>query len=271
MSEEGPDREAPAELDGLERALGHRFRDRSLLETAVTHSSYANEQGTATDYERLEFLGDSVIGMVAAQLLYRAHPEWKEGELTRALHKLVDRRGLAGLARELGVGHYLRLGRTELRSDGHDKETILADVVEAVVGALYLDAGIEPVERFAREVFGKALVPGTAPVDLDPKTRFQEWVMASFGVFPTYRIVADTGVEGDEERFTSELLIRDQPVARGVARSKRGSERRAATDASRRREEIAVLLGAPAEDEPPGADGPERGSAPEREEDGSGA
>lgn len=257
-----------ADLAGLEEVLGYAFEDRSLLEMAVTHSSFANERATARerakeegrergegqgaaapDNERLEFLGDSVVGMVAAGLLYRAHSDWREGELTRALHQLVDRRGLATLARTLSLGDYMRLGRTELRSDGRGKETILADGMEAVIGAVYLDGGIEPVERFARRVFGKALEAGVAPVAADPKTRFQEWVMTEFGVFPTYRVANDSGVEGDEERFTSELLIEGRPVARGVGRSKRDSERGAAADAQERQAEIAAELGpAPEED-----------------------
>jgi ribonuclease-3 len=234
----GDGRKPEPDLDDLERVLDHRFRDRSLLETALSHSSYANEQGLESNNERLEFLGDSVVGMVAAQLLYRAHPDWREGELTRALHQLVDRRGLSKLARSFDLGTYIRLGRTELRSDGHAKETILANAMEAVLGAMYLDAGLEPVERLARRSFARALAEGATPVARDPKTRFQEWVMGEFGVFPTYRLVHDSEVEGDDERFTSELLIGDRPVGRGVGRSKRESERAAAAAAYEEREEI---------------------------------
>jgi ribonuclease-3 len=252
-------REIPG-LETLEDALGHRFRDRTLLEKALTHSSYSNEReraGVKTDgaasegparenNERLEFLGDSVVGMVAADLLYRAHPSWREGELTRALHQLVDRRGLSRLARELDLGVWLRLGRTELRSAGHQKSTILADAMEAVLGALFLDGGLEPVRRFVARAFASALAADAPRVDLDPKTRFQEWVMEGFGVFPSYRDVRDSGVDGDEERFTVEALIRDQPVARGSARSKRIAERRAAEDAYARRDELARALAASA-------------------------
>lgn len=247
MTVDAPGPERPVDRSELERELGHAFADPALLETALTHSSHANEQDLDTDNERLEFLGDSVIGMVAAQLLYRAHPDWREGELTRALHQLVDRRGLADLARRLDLGAYLRLGRTEQRSEGHAKDTILADAMEAVLGALYLDGGIEPVERFARRVFADALAAGAPPVALDPKTRFQEWVMSSHGVFPTYRVVEDSGVEGDEERFTSEALIGDLPVARGIGRSKRLAERRAATVAYEKRDDIEAAAGEGAE------------------------
>lgn len=257
MSGEGDSGE-PA-LDVLEQALDYAFRDRSRLEQALTHSSFANENEGAGHNERLEFLGDSVIGMVAAGLLYRAHPAWREGELTRALHRLVDRRGLARLARQLGLGDHLRLGRTEVRSAGREKDTILADAMEAVVGALYLDGGVEPVERFVARVFADAFAAEAPRVDLDPKTRFQEWVMETFGVFPSYRTVDDTGVEGDDGRFTAELFIADQPVARGTARSKREAERRAAREAHARREglDLDALAAAVArqEDEPANQEG----------------
>ena len=248
MSDDAPD--LPQATDGLQEVLAYRFIDPALLERALTHSSYANEKAnekeseheSGEDNERLEFLGDSVIGMVAAQLLYRAHPDWREGELTRALHQLVDRRGLASLARELGLGDYLRLGRTELSSAGRSKENILADAMEAVIGAMYLDGGLEPVEALARRSFRTALQAGASPVGPDPKTKFQEWSMQVFGVFPTYRLAGDTGVEGDEERFTSELVILDHAVAAGVGRSKRESERAAAVDATGRREAIRDAL-----------------------------
>lgn len=233
--------EAPAiALDVFEQALGYAFRDRGLLETAVTHSSHSHENEGRDSNERLEFLGDSVIGMVVADLLYRAHPDWPEGDLTRALHQLVDWRGLSELARRLGLGDYLLLGRTEEFSNGRGKDSILADAMEAVIGALYLDGGVEPVERFAQSFFAEALSPEAPRVGLDPKTRFQEWVMQTFGVFPGYRTIGDTGIEGDELRFTVEVRIREVAVAEGVARSKREAERHAAAVAYERREKISL-------------------------------
>jgi ribonuclease-3 len=231
-------------LEALEKSLGRAFEDPALLETALTHSSYANENPGALDNERLEFLGDSVIGMVVAQLLYRAHPSWPEGDLTRGLHQLVDRRGLAALARRFDLGSYIQLGRTELRSGGGEKDTILADAMEAVLGALYLDGGIEPVEQFCITHFPEALAAEAPRVALDPKTGFQEWVMTQFGVFPTYRTTDDSGIEGDDDRFTVETLIRGEAVGRGTARSKREAERRAAAAAHEVREELALKLAA---------------------------
>lgn len=232
--------------DALETQLGHRFQDRSLLETSLRHSSYAHEarKAHATEErrvesnERLEFLGDAVIGMVVAHLLYDAHPGWAEGDLTRALHQLVDRAGLAQLAREVGLGAHLRLGRTELSSNGRAKDSILADGIEAVVGAMYLDAGVAPVEKFVRRVFAPAFDADAPRVVADPKTRFQEWAMSRFGVFPRYRVVHDSAIEGDDSRFTVEVLLEEAPVARGIARSKRLAEKQAADAAFERRDEL---------------------------------
>ena len=224
-SEEGqPD----AVLQRLADALGHRFERPELLRTAVTHASYAHENPGAASNERLEFLGDSVIGMVVAHLLYDAHPEWSEGDLTRGLHKLVDRRGLASLARQLDLGTCLRLGRTEVQSGGDRKDSILADGIEAVLAALYLDGGLAPVVDFARRVFASALVAGAPRIESDPKTGFQEWVMAEYGVLPEYRTVADTEVEGGDDRFTVEVIVGEEVWGVGSARSKRAAQRAAA-------------------------------------------
>ncbi len=130
-------------LEALEEELGYRYRDRDLLRTSLTHSSYAHETALDSEQpsnERLEFLGDAVFGMVVAHLLYEAHPSWREGDLTRALHRLVDRRGLARLAKQLGLGAHLRLGRTELRSNGRRKDSILAD---GMGGRLYGEVASE--------------------------------------------------------------------------------------------------------------------------------
>ena len=132
-------------LRELEAALGHRFQDGTLLRRALTHPSFAHETGLWESNERLEFLGDAVLGLVVAHLLYESHPEWTEGELTRARHALVNMRALASLARELCLGKVALLGRSEQRTGGAEKDSILSDLFEALVGAIYLDAGTAPV------------------------------------------------------------------------------------------------------------------------------
>lgn len=223
-------------LDRLEAALGYRFVRRALLEDALRHSSYANERSSqqatrVEDNERLEFLGDAVLAIVVAHALYRAQPEWREGELSRALHALVEGRSLVKLARSFELGSAIRLGSTERASGGQEKASILENAMEAVVGAIYLDGGLDAAASFVEAAFGEALTADAAPVRRDPKTEFQERVMADEGCFPEYRVVTDSLVEGDEERFTVEVVLHGKPLARGVGRTKRAAERLAAADA----------------------------------------
>lgn len=221
-------------LDVLEQALGHRFDDRALLEQALQHASFANERADTESNERLEFLGDAVIGLVTAHLLFETNPGWDEGALTRALHLIVDRRGLSDLARRLGVGAHLRLGATERQSQGHEKDTILADAMEALIGAVYLDAGLAPVRALVLREFADAL---EAPVERDPKTQFQELVMARYGEFPSYALERDSGIEGDPARFTVRAQVKGEPLSTGVGRSKQAAEFEAAARALARLEE----------------------------------
>ncbi len=212
----------------LEAALGHQFASREHLKEALRHASFANEREGVRSNDRLEFLGDAVVGLVTARLLFEANPDWDEGTLTRGLHRIVDRRGLASLARRLGLGPHLRLGATEKQSHGEEKDSILADAMEAVLAAVYLDAGPEPVQALIEREFGESLRSGASR---DAKTAFQERVMSAYGEFPTYRLYSDSGEEGDLRRFSVEACIRGEPVSRGVGRSKRSAEFAAAAEA----------------------------------------
>ena len=212
----------------LEKKLGYHFQDRQLLETALHHASYAHEQPGVASNERLEFLGDAVIGVVVAQLLFAAHPDWAEGDLTRGLSNLVDQQALAQLGRDLEIGPALRLGRAEQASSGETKDSILADGVEAVLAAMFVDGGLEPVIELARRTFSWALAKDAPRVQADPKTRFQESIMARYGEFPDYELVRDSEMEDDEERFTARVLVRGKRWAEGCGRSKRAAERAAA-------------------------------------------
>ena len=223
-------------LDRLEAVLGYRFGRRALLENALVHSSYAHEKstpggGAVVHNERLEFLGDAVLGLAVADALYRAQPDWREGDLSRALHALVEGRSLSKLARSFELGSVIRLGRTEQQSGGEDKPSILENAMEAVIGAVYLDGGLDAVSALVERVFGEALAVDSPPVRRDPKTEFQERVMATHGEFPGYRLVSDSLVEGDERRFTVEVVVRGNALAQGVGRTKRSAERLAAAAA----------------------------------------
>ena len=217
-----------AARDELEKALGHRFADPTLLDVALAHPSYAHEVDGSRGNERLEFLGDAVLDLAVARLLYDTHPKWSEGDLTRARAASVNTRMLARCARELGIGNHARLGRTERKTGGADKERILANVFEALVGALYLDAGLAPVTALAERLFAEHLVPGSAPLAADPKTRFQEWSHADRGATPRYSAVTDSGVENDESRFVVEVRLGGESFGRGTGRTKRAAERAAA-------------------------------------------
>jgi ribonuclease III len=242
--------EREARLAKLEEALGHRFSDREKLEQALRHASYAHEQisgssrggealATRESNERLEFLGDAVLALVVAEALYAAKPDWQEGDLSRALHSIVEGRSLAALARSLEVGAVLRLGRTEISSGGQEKASILENALEALVGALYLDGGLDAARRFVTGHFGNALAADAVRVERDPKTELQETLMAESGEFPSYRIVGDNEIEGDDDRFIAEAFFQGEVLGRGVGRTKRAAERSAARRALDKRDSMA--------------------------------
>ena len=239
--ERDPDskRDPDPDLDRLEALLGHRFESRALLETALRHASWAHEQGDLESNERLEFLGDAVLGLVVASSLYRANPDWQEGALTRTLHSVVEGRSLARAARALDLGAFLRLGRTERSSGGAAKPSILANSVEALIGALYLDGGLPAAADFVERIFAPALAEDAGPVGRDPKTELQERLMEREGEFPSYRLLGDSEIEGDDERFRVEVVLREEPLAEGIGRTKRAAERRAARAALEREKALA--------------------------------
>jgi ribonuclease-3 len=212
----------------LEDRLGHVFAEPALLREALTHPSYAHEQGAGDGNERLEFLGDAVLGLAVAELLYERYPDWPEGHLSRARAALVNGVALAERARALRLGEHARLGGSERRSGGADKRRILANLFEAVIGALYLDAGLAPVVALVRREFGAAIASGDALRARDPKTRLSEWAHAARRKMPRYRVERDSGVENAEERFEVSVALDDEIFGRGVGRTKQAAEHAAA-------------------------------------------
>jgi ribonuclease-3 len=170
---------------------------------------------------------------VIAHELYARHPEWDEGELTRARAALVNQRALAEVARSLGLGRLVRLGRTEQRSAGADKDRVLANCLEALIGAVFLDGGLEPASALLRRVFARGIETGGGA--RDPKTEFQEWAHARYRTTPSYQTVRDSGTEDDESRFTVEVWVGSESWGRATGRSKRSAERAAALAALGRR------------------------------------
>ncbi len=211
----------------LEEKLGYTFHHPELLENALTHSSCANEsKGKFQSNERLEFLGDSILGMVVADHLYRNHPDLPEGELTRTRAALVCEESLVEVALELGLGEYLRLGKGEEAGGGRQRPSIRADAVEAILAAVYLDGGIGSVRKIIQKYILSREVAGlTKPRDY--KTALQELVQRESGQVLRYRLTDEEGPDHDK-RFFVEVDLNDTAVGSGSGRSKKEAEQMAA-------------------------------------------
>ena len=219
-----PGRRRPAAE--LARDLGYEFARPELLETALTHSSAA-AAGDLKSYERLEFLGDRVVGLVIADALMRMFPKENEGDLSRRLARLVDRDSMAGIAGAHDFGRFLRLSAGERRAAaGGDNRSILSDALESVIGAVYLDGGLEAarpvVERLWADLLGASGGPPT-----DPKTALQEWAQGRGLKLPNYKVVSREGPD-HAPLFVVEVRVTGRPAARGEGASKRAAERAAA-------------------------------------------
>ncbi len=216
-------------LPSLSRRLGYEFKKQELLERALTHSSKS-----AVNNEQLEFLGDSVLNFVISAALYERHPEVAEGELTRMRAGLVKKPTLARLARAFELGSFLRLGSGELRSGGFTRESILADALEALFGAVFLDGGIEQARAVIERVYVQALneiSPATA--EKDAKTRLQEYLQRAALATPTYTVIEVSG-EAHDQSFRVQCAVPGlaQPVE-GNGKTRRGAEQEAAARALR--------------------------------------
>lgn len=214
----------------LEKSLGHRFKRSDLLELALTHRSWANEQGTPEHYERLEFLGDAVLGMVTAEWLYQNHPELPEGELSKRKAQLVSRPSLAHHAEKIDLGPALKIGIGEDRSGGRTKASLLADSMEAVFGAVYLDGGLEAARSVILPMLEEA---GEEPVQLlaaDAKTQLQEVTQALGLDLPEYRLTGAAGPDHSKV-FTVECWVGGELTGRGEGPSKKMAEQKAAAEA----------------------------------------
>ena len=219
-----------SEPEALDRALGIAFRDAGLREMALTHRSFAFEQDLDATNERLEFLGDSVLGLVVTDMAYEAFQDWPEGELAKLRAAIVNAQALAEVARSLHLGQLVRLGKGEEQSGGRDKASILADALEAVIGAVYLDVGLDAaralIERLFRPLM-EAYDQGRGP--RDHKTILQELASRDLHVMPEYRL-EERGPDHEKE-FTAAVFLDGKVMGRGVGRSKKEAEQRAAKEA----------------------------------------
>jgi len=215
----------------LEVALGTSLSS-ELLEQALTHRSYAYEHGGLPTNERLEFLGDSVLGLVVTDALYTTHPDLAEGQLAKLRASVVSTRALASVARELGLGRWLRLGRGEDVTGGRDKPSILADTMEAVIGAVYVERGLVGADRLVRALFGSRMAAAAAGgAALDWKTALQELTAAQGLGVPDY-LVANTGPD-HAKSFTARAVIGGHEHGQGAGTSKKEAEQEAAERAWR--------------------------------------
>jgi ribonuclease-3 len=226
--------EATARSDGtsleVDEVLGLPFRDPRLWEMSLTHRSYAFEQGLTETNERLEFLGDAVLGLVITDLAFRQFPDLSEGELAKLRAATVKMSTLAEVSRELGLGELVRLGKGEEMSGGRDKASILADCMEAVLGAVYLDKGLDETRRLIERLFWPrmaAYIRGEG--DRDYKMTLQEVAAHDFGAAPEYRVTS-RGPDHAKE-FTATAFLRGDEYGRGQGRSKKEAEQQAAREA----------------------------------------
>ena len=216
-------------MDKLEEKIGYTFKNRQLLVTALTHSSYSNERHSADicSYERLEFLGDSILGLVTAEFLYAHEPKLPEGRMTKLRAELVCEANLHKTALSLGLGKYMRLGKGEEHTGGRERPSILADMVESIIAAIYLDSGMDDARAFIMEMVLKdAEISDTHP-SADYKTRLQELVQRSSTQRISYRLAEESGPDHNKS-FTFEVLINDVVSGRGTGRTKKEAEQMAA-------------------------------------------
>lgn len=220
----------------LESKLGYQFQNPKLLDHALTHSSYANEHhlGSISSNERLEFLGDSVLGMIVADHLYRTFPDLPEGDLTRIRANLVCEGSLVLVAKEWDLGRYLKLGKGENACGGRSRPSILADAVEAVLAAVFLDGGLE----HDRDIIQRFLLDRMEQVNRasrDHKTYLQELVQRKSGQVLSYELIGESGPDHNKT-FQMQVLLNGQPIGQGTGHSKKEAEQAAANAAIERLE-----------------------------------
>jgi len=220
-------------IQQLEQLLKYTFHDRALLVQALTHPSYLHEAGgnDGGDYQRLEFLGDAVLGLLLAEMLYNRYPDWDEGALSQLRSRLAGQDILADRARMLGIGNYFLLGRGEEHTAGREKDSILADVVESLIAALYQDGGLQAARTFVLRLFEQlAGAPEMLVLGRDSKSELQEFLSSNDYPAPEYRLMEESGPPHDRT-FVFQLLVGDNVVGVGQGKSKKIAQQAAAAKA----------------------------------------
>lgn len=210
----------------FEEIIGYKFKDKSLLQTALTHSSYANEMNGKVDYnERLEFLGDSVLGMITAEFLFTNHPEMPEGKLTKTRAAMVCEKSLHRFAQSIKLGEFMYLGKGEINTGGRERPSILADAFESLIAAIYLDAGFDEAKKFVLGFISTADIEET--IITDYKTALQEIVQRNPGEYLEYFMVGESGPDHCKT-FIVEVHLNNNVIGTGEGRSKKQAEQMAA-------------------------------------------
>lgn len=219
------------DLEKLQRVLGIRFENSSLLEEALTHKSYADEHHIPYDNQRLELLGDAVVQIILTRYLFDRYPHLQEGDLTKIRSALANQDSLAALARIIQLGTYLRLGKGEIELNGQDRDSTICDAFESFIGALYLDRGLDAATKFLLEILERNCPdPSALLQDLNPKGALQELTQRTGAGTPSYKVVDVSGPDHNPV-YSIELSIRGQSVCRASASSRKLAERAAARKA----------------------------------------
>lgn len=218
-------------MNTFENIIGYTFKDKTLLQTALTHSSYANElQGKEAFNERLEFLGDSVLGMITAEHLFNNHPELPEGQLTKIRAALVCEKSLHKFANSIRLGEFIRLGKGEINTGGRERPSILADAFESVIAAIFLDAGFEEAKKFVLRFISNASVEDI-PIS-DYKSALQEITQKNHGEILEYFMAGESGPD-HAKTFIVEVKLNSNVIGTGTGKSKKQAEQMAAKEALR--------------------------------------
>lgn len=215
------------DLKTLEERIGYCFQNTMLLKQAITHSSFTNEQkiNRTEDYERLEFLGDAVLELVSSEFLFHEHPRLPEGELTKLRASMVCEPALAFCARDLELGQFMRLGKGEELTGGRERESITSDAMEAVIGAIYLDGGMEPAKAFINRFILSDLE--NKQLFYDSKSNLQELIQGVLKKEFRYELLEESGPEHNKT-FAVEVIMEDKSLGRGLGRTKKAAEQQAA-------------------------------------------
>ncbi len=217
-----------SDLQKLSRRLGIEFRDEKLYQEALTHKSFSAEYAVGYDNERMEFLGDAVVQIILTDYLFRRYPKFQEGDLTKLRSALANQSTLADFGRELQVGACLRLGRGEKEFHGEDRESTVSDAFEAVMGAIYLDQGLETARRVFLAILERLVPePDSMLCEINPKGVLQEYTQQRSQGVPQYQVISVSGPDHDP-RYEVEVLIQGKPIARATSGSRKHAEKEAA-------------------------------------------